>query len=199
MLKSDGGQKKTTHKNEERTVECPVEGCDAEPLARALHLHVMQSSNDGHGEQGEIPPEIDLDSAKTAGTREVEMDYPDERESEQVARLCPYCERPFRGKHGVMIHLGQTAGRKDHPEDATKRHDPEDFAIVHVDDNGNVTEVVEEGDQTAMPSTKRRREQSLGASVGSLDDQSVEDYIEDLRERGLDEEAERAEKMLLGK
>jgi len=36
-----------THENEERTVICPVEGCDAEKLARGMHLHVLHSKGDG--------------------------------------------------------------------------------------------------------------------------------------------------------
>lgn len=185
---ADGKTKK--HKNQEKTVECPVEGCEEETLARGLHLHVMRSVGDGHGSQNEIPKELDLDKAKEVGTREVEMNYPEERDSEQVARLCPYCERPYRGKHGVMIHLGQTAGRKNHPEDAPERHEPDDFAIVHVDENENVVEVVEE--ETSMPSTERRQE-----SMGSLSPDKVREYIDGLREQGLDEEADRAEQMLL--
>jgi hypothetical protein len=184
-----------THKNKEKTVQCPVEGCEKEVLSRGLHLHVRRSSGGGHGEQDEIPPDINLDDAKVVGDREVEMDYPEHRDSEQVARLCPYCERPFRGKHGVMIHLGQVAGRKNHPEDAPKRHEPDDFSIVHVDENENVVEVVEEG--TSMPSTERRLEKT-DIGIGSLNEEKVQEYIEGLREQGLDSEAERAEKMLLG-
>jgi len=153
----------------------------------------MRSSGNGHGSQNELPEGIDLDSAETVGSREVEMDYPEERDSEQVARLCPYCERPFRGKHGVMIHLGQVAGRKNHPEDAPKRHEPDDFAIVHVDENENVVEVVEES--TSMPSTERRQEAE--AEGDSLNPDDVREYIEGLREQGLEEQAEQAEKVLL--
>lgn len=191
MSPNQGRRKK--HKNQERTVKCPVEGCGKEVLSRGLHLHVSRSSGNGHGEQGEVPEDIDLDKAETVGSREVEMEYPEERDSEQVARLCPYCERPYRGKHGVMIHLGQVAGRKNHPEDAPERHEPDDFAIVHVDENENVVEVVEE--PTTMPSTERRQEAE--ANGDSLDPNDVREYIEGLREQGLEEEAERAEKMLL--
>jgi hypothetical protein len=192
MPPGSGGKRKK-HKNDEKTVKCPVEGCEKEVLSRGLHLHVRQTTGEGHGPQDELPEDIDLDKAEEVGSREVEMEYPEERESEQVARLCPYCERPYRGKHGVMIHLGQVAGRKDHPEDAPEQHEPNDFAIVHVDENENVVEVVEEG--TAMPSTERRREQE--AKTGSLDPDEVQEYIDGLREQGLDEEAERAEQMLL--
>jgi len=153
----------------------------------------MRSSGNGHGPQNELPESIDLDKAETVGSREVEMDYPEERDSEQVARLCPYCERPFRGKHGVMIHLGQVAGRKNHPKNAPKRHEPDDFAIVHVDENENVVEVVEEA--TSMPSTERRKEAEDEGE--SLDPDEVRTYIEGLREQGLEDQAEQAEKMLL--
>lgn len=192
MSPDQGSHKK--HKNDEKTILCPVEGCEEETLARGLHLHVMRSAGDGHGPHMEVPPDLDLEAAEEVGKREVEMDYPEERETEKVARLCPYCERPYRGKHGVMIHLGQVEGRKNHPEDATERHDPDDFAIVHVDENENVIEVVEE--PTVMPSTERRRESS--DEMGELDPDKVKQYIEDLRSQGLDEEADHAEEMLLG-
>lgn len=155
----------------------------------------MRSSGDGHGSQNELPPNLNLDKAEEVESREVEMDYPKERESEQVARLCPYCERPYRGKHGVVIHLGQTAGRENHPENPKELHEPDDFAIVHVDENENVVEKVEE--ETSMPSTKRRQEREAGDGPDSLEPEKVKEYIEDLREQGLEEEAERAEKMLL--
>jgi hypothetical protein len=190
-MSPESSGKKKSHKNEERTVRCPVEGCEKTTLSRGLHLHVMRSSGGGHGESGEIPESINLEDAESVGTKEVTMDYPEKRDSETVARLCPYCERPFRGKHGVMIHLGQIAGRKNHPEDAPERHDPEDFDIVHVDENENVIEVVEEG--ISMPSTERRQDEE-----SSLDPDKVEEYIQSLRDEGRNEEAERAEKMLLG-
>jgi len=186
---------KEKHVNGEQTVRCPVEGGEAETLARGLHLHVMRSVGDGHGPQNEIPDDINLDAAEAVGTESVEMDYPETHETESVHRLCPYCERPFEGKQGVMIHLGQTAGRKNHPENPKELHDATEFAIVHVDENDNVVELLEEGDQTAMPSTQRRRESSQKDGV---EPESIRAHVEHLRERGLDEEAARAEKLLLG-
>jgi hypothetical protein len=192
----DGGSsKKKKHRNEEKTVICPVEGCDKEVLSRGLHLHIYRSSGNGHGESKDIPDHINLEDAEVVGERNVTMEYPEKRESEKVARLCPYCERPFRGKHGVMIHLGQMKGRKNHPEDGPDQFEPDDFAIVHVDENENVVEVIEEGDAEAMPSTQRRREEA--GELGSLSPEKVREYIDDLREQGLDEEADRAETMLL--
>lgn len=121
------GRDRETHENEERTVLCPVESCDATPLARALHLHVMQSADERHGDQGDIPDEVNLDAAKDAGTQRVEMEYPTEREQDDEPRLCPYCGETFAGGKALMIHLGQVTGRDDHPEDVAEKHDPEDF------------------------------------------------------------------------
>lgn len=191
-MQMNGGSS-SRHTNDERTVRCPVSGCDKEVLARGLHLHVRRSSSGNHGEQDSIPDEVNLDDAETVGSKEVSMEYPDERDSEKVARLCPYCERPFRGKQGVMIHLGQMAGRKDHPSNGPEKHDLEDFAIVRVDENENVVEIVEE--PTLMPSTERRLEEA----DSTVDREQVKQHIQDLREEGLDEQADQAEKLLLGK
>lgn len=180
-----------THRNDEKMVKCPAKDCDAEVLSRGLHLHVMRSSGDGHGEQNEVPDNLDLDKAEEVGTKEVKMDYPETREGEQVARMCPYCERPFRGKYGVMIHLGQLAGRKNHPENGPELHDPDDFSIVHVDENENIVEVTD--GETSLPATERRQEKM---DTPNLDNESIQAYINDLRERGKDEEADRAEEML---
>ncbi len=89
------------------------------------------------------------------------MDYPSERKGEDVARLCPFCRRPFSGYQGVMIHLGQIAGKENHPEDATEIVDKEDCPVAHVDENRNVVEVIEEGDPELMPSTEDRRDGSV--------------------------------------
>jgi len=131
----------TDHTNDERTVRCPVEGCDATPLARGVNLHINRSSGDGHGPRGEVPDHISLDNLETVGEREVEMDYPEERDTDNAARLCPYCSVTFAGVHGLMIHLGQTAGRKNHPANPKDRHEPRDFPRVKVDAEGNVQQV----------------------------------------------------------
>ena len=144
---------KNSHRNKERVVKCPVEGCDAEKLARGIHLHVLQSAGKGHGEQGEIPDGISFDDLEDAGTKEVEVNYPEEREVESIARLCPYCSVPFNGKHGVLIHLGQVAGRKNHPPNASRVHEPEDFPIVKLDDDENIVSVVD-NHTAASPSNK---------------------------------------------
>ena len=86
-----------------------------------------------------------------------------------------------------MIHLGQTEGRKNHPEDATDRHDEHDFAIARVDDDGNVQEVLEDGPLL----------QSVGSNSDDLGREDAQELLDSLRAMGLDREANMAEKLLL--
>jgi len=182
---------KKKHLNDEREVHCPVEGCDETPLARGVHLHVIRSVGDGHGEQGEVPHGVDLDDLEPSGTREVQMEYPEHRETEKVMRLCPYCGLPFHGKHGVLIHLGQTAGRKNHPEELPENFDPDSLTIVQVDEHDNIVEVVEEG--VELPTVERRQQSDQDEKLP----ERVIEYLAQLREEGRDDEADRAEEMLL--
>jgi|GEM_PF-6649404 len=129
----------------ERVVRCPVEGCNAEKLARGIHLHILRSSDDRHGEQGEVPREVSLDNLTEVGREEVNVDYPEERESEAVVRLCPYCQNHFSGKEGVAIHLGLVEGRRNHPVNAAAAHTPDDFPVVKLDEKENIISVVESG------------------------------------------------------
>jgi len=48
----------------------------------------------------------------------------------------------FSGKEGMVIHLGQMAGRKNHPPNASAVHEPADFAVVELDGHENITSVV---------------------------------------------------------
>ena len=144
----------TDHSNDERTVRCPVEGCEATPLARGINLHVRRTSGDGHGPQGEVPDDISFENLDTVGETEVTMDYPEERDTDRTPRLCPYCASPFSGANGVLIHLGQVAGRKNHPVNAAAEHTEADFPRVEVDRQGNVTAVAESGDSGATDTEK---------------------------------------------
>lgn len=160
----------TNHRNDERTVRCPVDGCEAEQLARGIHLHVRQSAGGGHGPQGEIPDHITMDDLDTVGEQEVEMDYPADRDTDHVARLCPYCSTPFQGHKGVLIHLSKVAGRKNHPADAADRHDESDFPRVEVNEHRNITSVAGEsaasrGDAIGEGAVPRRRVYRLIAEL----------------------------------
>jgi hypothetical protein len=158
------------HSNDERTVRCPVEGCGKEVLARGLHLHVLKSDGGGHGARNEVPDDLDLDAAKDVGEEEVVMDYPEERETEDAARFCPYCNQTFEGLNGLMIHLGQKAGRDNHPVNPKDRHEPGDFPPVEVDANGNIRQSadddgVPDDDQLETGAVPVRRVLSLVADL----------------------------------
>lgn len=177
-----------TDKNDERTVRCLVEGCDSTLLARGINLHIMRSSGDGHGPQGEVPDSLSLENLETVGEREVEMDYPDERDNEKHARLCPYCSQTFTGISGLMIHLGQTAGRKNHPANPKDRHEPSDFPRVEVDAEGNVQQVADP--QTDSTDSRDK--------AGAVPTERVFRLIADLIADGETGTANRVRRALLG-
>lgn len=181
---------KKPHRNSEMVVKCPVEGCDAEKLARGMHLHVLRSVGVGHGEQGEIPEGLSFEDLKPVGVQEVEVNYPTEREVEKVARLCPYCGKPFTGKHGVMIHLGQIAGRKNHPPNASKLHEPEDFAVVELDENENVVGVVRDQPENDSGAATDASESEEGPAYAEFTKAQVDYLWECVAETG-DERAKR--------
>lgn len=173
----------------EPVVKCPAEGCDHTGVSRGMHLHVRQSSGKGHGPHGDIPESIDMSDLEVVGTKDVEVNYPENRSQDKTARVCPWCERPFNGFQGLMIHLGQNVGKDEvHPDEVPEDATKDDFPVGRVDNNRNVLEILDEG--TLMPSTKRRRR-------GVVDRAKVVDFIESLEEDGYDDIAEKAEMELL--
>lgn len=181
---------KGKHRNDETVVKCPVDGCNAEKLSRAIHLHVRQSSGNGHGPHGDVPESLDMENLEKVGTQTVEMDYPEDREVDNVARLCPVCGKAFNGFRGVQIHLGQVQGRGVHSDDAPEKYEKDDFPIAEVDEDMNVINIVEEAQ--LMPSTQARIE-----GKDSIPISDVQNFIDGLKEDGEDEFAERAENELL--
>jgi hypothetical protein len=165
--------------NKEKVVACPVEGCDSEHPSRGLHLHLMRSASDGHGEVGEYP-DVDVDDLTEVGRQEVDVDYPEERESESVVRLCPYCKNHFSGKEGVAIHLGLVEGRKNHPRNASDFHSPEDFPVVKLDEKENIISVVERGEDTVDEEDKE--------AFATFTKSEVDCLSEAIREAGLENE-----------
>jgi hypothetical protein len=175
--------RKKKHHNNENVVKCPVSGCDYEGLSRGIHLHIRQSAGGGHGDNGDVPENIDLNNLEVVGTEAVEMDYPEHRDVEDVARLCPYCGRAYTGFHGVKIHLGQKQGQGVHPEDATEI-EKEDAPIAKVDDDMNVIDIVES--RSLMPSTKRRIE----SDSDTVKKEAVVNVVKLLEDQGMDDAAD---------
>lgn len=138
------GSKKTRHTNEEPAVICPADGCDFTGANRRIGPHIRMSSGDNHGPKFEVPEHLSVDSAESAGTEKVAMEYPNEQDIGRENRYCPFCRDTFTGQH-IMKHLGAKAGKDNHPESPTKTFETKDFAVVETDANGNITTVLEEG------------------------------------------------------
>lgn len=141
-----------TTTNEEDTAECPV--CAKEVPKRGLFMHIFQSDDpDGkdHYPRFEVPPNIDIEDVKVTGKTEVGMQYPDKQNLEEVYYLDTYTGKAYEGKRGLMVHLGQQAGKNNIPDDVTDRHDADDFPIVDIDKDGNVTEIIKEAQGDVPP------------------------------------------------
>jgi len=180
----------TESSNQEVTVRCPAEypdgtECGEEIVSRALHLHVLRKNDEAHGDQGDIPPDLDLHSAEQIGEQTVEVDYPDDREREESHRECPYCKRVFSGKQSLEIHFGHVVGRKNHPKDREEFPDAEDCPTVKLDERENV---VDRTGGVVTPSKERRRADQLH--------EKLLDHADELRSEEREEEAEIIEKAL---
>lgn len=133
---------KDPDRGSETFVRCPIEGCDVVKTAKEMDRHILQSVGDGHGERGGVPEDFSLDDLEEVEAPKNESDCPAKREVGTVARLCPYCEQPFTEKRGVLNHLEQVAGQRDHPSNAFQIHEPGDFPVVELGDDGSVVGVV---------------------------------------------------------
>ena len=136
---------------EERIVKCPVDRCGSENLARGIHLHIRQSEGNGHGEHGEIPEGINLSNLETVGRKDVETEYPQDREEDNIPRLCPYCNRTFQGERGIKLHLQHIDGKENHPEGISEGYHEKQFPQVSLDKDGNVIEYSNEHLQQENP------------------------------------------------
>jgi hypothetical protein len=138
--------------NEEPKGECPV--CGEEVLKRGMFMHIFQSDDpdgEGHYPRFEVPPDIDVEEIKVSDTEEVDMEYPGRQDLEDAHYLDTYTGKAYEGKRGLMVHLGQMAGRENIPVNVTAKHDADDFPIVEIDDDGNVEEVIKEAEGSVPP------------------------------------------------
>ena len=183
----------TKSSNQENVVQCPVSGCSHEGLSRGMHLHVRQSSGNGHGPHGDIPDSLDMGNLEVVGQREVQMEYPEDREVDNTARACPFCGNAFQGYRGLKIHLGQKQGQGVHPKNAAEKIQKEDAPIVEVDDDMNVKDIIDAREM--MPSM---RDRLLGQeSKDTIPVSKVEQFIEKLEAEDRADVANQAREFLL--
>lgn len=143
-LPEDESTEQTQHMNQEDASVCPADGCDFTGANRSIGPHIRMSSDNAHGDKGDHPDHLTIESAESAGTESVSMEYPDEVDNERGTTYCPFCRGTFEGR-AIMIHLGAMAGRENHPESPKEDFEISDFAVVETDSEDNITAVLEEG------------------------------------------------------
>lgn len=169
--------------NDEDKALCPVKGCDREIVKRGLFMHIFQTEDpegEGHYPKYDVPPYIDVEEVKITGTKNVDMDYPETQDIGDVHYMDTYTGKAYQGKRGLMVHLGQLAGRENIPEDVTKRHDADDFPIVEVDDDGNITEVIEEG-STDVPPIEPYLPWYDGDEAGYISKKEIKNFVQSIK------------------
>lgn len=147
-------------------------------------MHIFQTDDpdgEGHYPRFEIPPYLVKDDLKVTGDEKVTIDYPDEQDLEEIYYLDTYTGKAYKGKRGLMVHLGQLAGKNNIPEDITDRHDADDFPVVDIDDDGNVTEVKRwpTGD---VPALEPYLPWYNNTSKGYISYEKVHEFIEEIEE-----------------
>jgi hypothetical protein len=170
-------------KNLEDEVRCPIDGCDSTAVARGLHIHVYQTDDpegSGHYPRGEVPPDFDPKAVEVEGQKEVEMDFPQRLNMQETEYLCTFCGSSFQGRRGLFIHLGQSAGKNNIPENVTDRFEPDDFPIVETDDDGNIEEVVKWGD-SAVPPLEPYLPWVMDYERGYVDRERVVDFVDKIK------------------
>lgn len=125
-----------THSNEEPIRKCPY--CDWEGASRGLTFHVLNKSDEDHGEKYELPDDFEASEAEIVGYENVDVDMPENYDIEERIRyVCDYCGKVCQGEGGLKVHLQKLAGDEVHPEDADER-DPDSFPQFKVNEEGEL-------------------------------------------------------------
>lgn len=147
-------------------------------------MHIFQTDDPdgaGHYPRYDIPPYLVEEDLKVVDQEEVTIDYPDEQNLEEVWYLDTYTGKAYKGKRGLMVHLGQMAGQDNIPEDITDRHDADDFPIVDIDDDGNVTEV-KKWPSSDVPALEPYLPWYNSTTKGYVPCDEIEEFIKEIEE-----------------
>lgn len=189
-----------THTNEEPVRRCPYCSNDDpwEGPGRGLTFHVLNTSDEAHGEKYDLPADFEASKAEVVGYGDVSVRMPEQYNVNRRQRyVCDYCGRVCRGEAGLKVHLSHMAGDDAHPEDAPER-EPGSFPTFDVDEDGNL---VAQDDASltvatggAVPSMQTAEAVPL-AELRDLRDAFLRDEQE-LRDLSPTEAAERVQDLL---
>jgi hypothetical protein len=170
-----------THSNKEPIRKCPY--CSWEGASRGLTFHVLNKSDDEHGEKYDLPDDFDASEAEIVGHEDVEVEMPDKYDiDERLRYVCDYCGKICRGEGGLSVHLNHLSGDEIHPENASNR-DPDSFPTFKVEEDGKL---VPEDDESIAVATGGVSDGDT-ATLNQQDVVPVEE-LEALRDSLMDEE-----------
>jgi hypothetical protein len=162
-------------------------------------MHIFQTDDpagEAHYPRGEVPPHLDEEEIKVTGKQEVDVDYPTDVDLSKEMYLDTYTGKAYKGRRGLMVHLGQRAGKDNIPADVTDKHEADDFPIVEVDDAGNITEVLKWPDGS-VPPVEPYLPWYDDETEGYVSRQQVREFVEEVKEGSGAATAEAIEEALL--
>jgi hypothetical protein len=144
-------------------------------------MHIFQTDGKGHGPRKSVPEGLLDEPPQEVGETAKNIDYPESVSLGDEMRLDTYTGQVFKGKRGMMIHLGQKAGQDNIPKNVTNMHDGDDFPIVEVDDDGNITKLLREG-RGSVPPANPRLPSDIKDTEEYVRASEIEKFVEEVRE-----------------
>lgn len=102
-------------------IQCPY--CEEGKEPRGLYAHVMNSSDEIHGEHGTVPEDFE----------EKRKNLYDQKGEQNELYFCHHCASYLEGYKEFSQHLSKKANDSNHPADATPQDG--DFTIIPADEN----------------------------------------------------------------
>lgn len=164
-------------------------------------MHIWQTDDpegEGHGPVGEVSDSLDLQDVEVVGTADVQMDYPNTQDIGDAEYFDTYTGHAYKGKRGLMVHLGQVAGEHNIPANVTDRFDADDFPIVETDDDGNILNVVEWGSED-VPPLEPYLPWFENSEIGYIRKKKVREVLEKFKATGQEITPDSLEKELIEK
>lgn len=82
---------------------------------RGMYNHVKWSTDNGHGERGDVPEGFDVSDCENVGDVDIDVNSRDDYQKDHDRYICNYCGETCVGKSGLGVHLSRKGGDALHP------------------------------------------------------------------------------------